>query len=202
MCRGRWSNDLGDSEYEVYDHNTFVCVGKRATSSRRSRSCGPRLSVGTVHQPTPNVFRFLADRVQRPSVDGMTLMLRDVPFKMPATEFVGLLSELNAMDVEYAYLPQVTWSLRSGANANKGFAFVHFKHISSAQAFARSVGEFRHPMRTADAKIQGVGMNIRALLEMQDIKGRTEKIVFHSRFKDKFYSVFMHELRSYLTRHT
>lgn len=188
--------------YNIVEHNTFVCVTPQESSNRRSRSCQSKIALRphTLGSSEEALVELASKLDARSPEHGLTLMWHDVPLRSQADDLVDTLTSLGCIDdVQYIYVPVQSFTQNRKINPrNKGYAFVHFSSALSAWSFVRELESAPRPMRTSEAKFQGVAENVLALLSMPDIPGRTDKIFFLHRADDNFVRVSLYELRSFL----
>jgi hypothetical protein len=118
---------------------------------------------------------------------GVTVMLRDVPYRMQVEpDLFDLLREAGNLDhVDYIYLPMTIGEVTTRSNAtpkNKGYCFIHFSNSATADLFAARVQQYGDKtMYATQAKFQGVVMNLVNLLDIQSKKWRPRHGVAHVR---------------------
>jgi hypothetical protein len=130
---------------------------------------------------------YLAEGVENALEDmGVTIMLRDIPYKMRVEPHVFDLikntSDLNHVD--YIYLPLTEPNHGSDGTRNKGYCFVHFSNKESAQLFVSRLEEYVFPasvfpaskmMKAGLAKFQGLSLNLHNVLDIHSKKWRPKK---------------------------
>merc|ERR1719506_112783 len=124
---------------------------------------------------------------------GVTIMLRDIPYRMQVEPdlFRILRQTANLDHVDYIYLPMTIEGVSTRSNVqprNKGYCFIHFSVEATAHAFATRVQEYVIPdtfggktMFASRAKFQGLSMNLINLLDIQSKKWRPKHGVAYIR---------------------
>jgi hypothetical protein len=124
---------------------------------------------------------------------GVTIMLRDIPYRMQVEPdlFRILRQTADLNHVDYIYLPMTIEGVSTRSNVqprNKGYCFIHFSVEATAHAFAARVQEYVIPdsfggktMFASRAKFQGLSMNLVNLLDIQSKKWRPKHGVAHIR---------------------
>jgi hypothetical protein len=114
--------------------------------------------------------------------DGVTIMLRDIPYRMQVEPHVFdlLKNTCDMRDVDYIYLP-MTITNGSDAVRNKGYCFIHFSNNASAELFVSRLEHYvvrgsmfpsAKMMITGAAKFQGLSLNLHNLLDIHSKKWR------------------------------
>merc|ERR1719183_1027701 len=126
--------------------------------------------------------RYLAGGAKAQSERGVTLMLRDIPYRLQVEpDLLDLLRQTCEMEhVDYIYLPMnidmpvrnSDIRMRNSDNKmrNKGYCFIHFSVAAPAQAFASRIYDHaafggKH-ITICRAKFQGLGTNLMNLLDI------------------------------------
>jgi hypothetical protein len=136
---------------------------------------------------------YLAEGVENAQGEiGVTIMLRDIPYKMQVEPHVfDLLENISDLNyVDYIYLPMSEPHQGPEASRNKGYCFIHFSNKATAHLFVSRLEHYVLPttvfpaskMMTAGlAKFQGLSLNLRNLLDIQSKKWRPKKGHAHIR---------------------
>jgi hypothetical protein len=140
---------------------------------------------------------------------GVTLMLRDIPYRMEVEPHLfGLLrSTSDLRHVDYIYLPLTVTGYSEATSArNKGYCFIHFSNTASAQLFASRLADHAPSpqgkmMSASMAKFQGVGSNLQSLLDIHSKKWRPKNGHVYIRGSDRELTSFgLLRLRNLLKR--
>jgi hypothetical protein len=136
---------------------------------------------------------YLAGGGSQQRASGVTIMLRDIPYRMQVEPdlFRILRQTADLNHVDYIYLPMTIEGVSTRSNVqprNKGYCFIHFSVEATAHAFATRVQEYVIPdtfggktMFASRAKFQGLSMNLVNLLDIQSKKWRPKHGVAHIR---------------------
>jgi hypothetical protein len=136
---------------------------------------------------------YLAGAGNSQNDSGVTIMLRDIPYRMQVESdlFRILRQTADLQHVDYIYLPMTIEGVSTRSNVqprNKGYCFIHFSGEATAHAFATRVQEYVIPdtfggktMFASRAKFQGLSMNLVNLLDIQSKKWRPKHGVAYIR---------------------
>jgi hypothetical protein len=140
--------------------------------------------------------RYLAAGEKAQDECGVTLMLRDIPYRLQVEpDIVDLLRQTCDMEhVDYIYLPmnidilQRIARMKRPEMRNRGYCFIHFSVPSTAQAFASRIhdhvaGEIlggKH-ITVSRAKFQGLCTNLMNVLDISSKKWRPKNGFAHIR---------------------
>jgi hypothetical protein len=125
---------------------------------------------------------YLASGEEGQGRKGVTIMLRDIPYTMRVEPHVfDLLRNTSDLShVDYIYLP-MNMNRHPNVLRNKGYCFIHFSNIDSAQRFVSRLEHYvlPHPlvpsarmMIAGLAKFQGLSSNLHNVLDIQSKKWR------------------------------
>jgi hypothetical protein len=125
---------------------------------------------------------YLANGKEQQEPTGVTIMLRDIPYRMRVEPHVFdlLQSTSDLSHVDYIYLP-MTINQCSDAVRNKGYCFIHFSNNDSAQRFVSRLEHYVLPrsmfpsarmMIAGMAKFQGLSLNLHNVLDIHSKKWR------------------------------
>lgn len=154
----------------------------------------------------------LMDDKPAPPDDGVTIMLRDVPYKLEVDpDLFEILGE-DLVHVDYIYLPMTTEGFASSTSAparNKGYCFLHFSSPGHAERFADRIAQCELPMHlgggktmhAALAKFQGLRTNLTNLLDINSKKWRPKYGVAHVRTDVGLSCVSLLALRNIVKGH-
>jgi hypothetical protein len=173
-----------DDDYVDYDYDDDDDYDDAAFAHEEQSTYGP----------LEDIYRtYLAAGVNSQIDSGVTLMLRDIPyrFQVERNMFRVLRQTVGLDDVDYIYLPMTIEGGTIKSNVmprNKGYCFIHFSVESTAHAFAARVQDYVIPdsfggktMFASPAKFQGLSANLINLLDIQSKKWRPKHGVAHIR---------------------
>jgi hypothetical protein len=149
---------------------------------------------GLAMDKVEDIYRtYLAGAGGAQKSSGVTIMLRDIPYRMQVEPdlFHILRQTADLNHVDYVYLPMTIEGVSTRSNVqprNKGYCFIHFSVEATAHAFATRVQDYVIPdtaggktIFASRAKFQGLSMNLINLLDIQSKKWRPKHGVAHIR---------------------
>jgi hypothetical protein len=131
-------------------------------------------------------YQYLAGGEKAQNDRGVTLMLRDFPYRLQVEpDILQLLRQTCKMEhVDYIYLPMNVEACtpKMRGTRNKGYCFIHFSVAATAQAFASRMHDHvaydvsgEKAITVSMAKFQGLHTNLMNLLDTSSKKWRPKE---------------------------
>jgi len=199
-----------DAQQEVFLHERHDKMMHEAMDMDHRSVLLPAASEAELRYVVRNCV--LMDDKPAPPDDGVTIMLRDVPYKLEVDpDLFEILGE-DLVHVDYIYLPMTTEGFASSTSAparNKGYCFLHFSSPGHAERFADRIAHCELPMHlgggktmhAALAKFQGLRTNLTNLLDINSKKWRPKYGVAHVRTDVGLSCVSLLALRNIVKGH-
>jgi hypothetical protein len=183
-----------DDDDEDWDAD-FECVNQATNAYLRPLGAAQPHTDDSALLELEDIYQtYLAAGANLQMDGGVTLMLRDIPYRLQVEPDLFHILRQTVADldhVDYVYLPMTIEGVTTRANVqprNKGYCFIHFSVKATADAFAARVQEYTIPasfggksMFASRAKFQGLSANLVNLLDIQSKKWRPKHGVAHIR---------------------